>query len=103
MTMAPVKMLAVNDLAAAFDVFHGSHPEVADQLESLASRWLAVHDRVGMKMLWEVLRWETGLAGSGGGQTVFRLNNSLTSRYARLLIQRRPEWQGRILTRELRS
>lgn len=92
----------MSDLDARFDTFHADNPQVADQLETLAAQWLAVHERVGMKMLWEVLRWQTGLASSTGVKP-YRLNNSFTSRYARLLIGRRPGWNGRILTRNLRS
>lgn len=91
----------MTDLDARFDHFHAENPQVADQLETLAAQWLAAHDRVGMKMLWEVLRWQTGLAATGAKP--YRLNNSFTSRYARVLIGRRPAWNGRILTRELRS
>lgn len=92
----------MTDLDSRFEEFHSANPQVADQLETLASQWLSVHERVGMKMLWEVLRWQIGLR-SATGVKPFRLNNSLTSRYARLLIGRRPSWDGRILTRELRS
>lgn len=45
--------------------------------------------RIGVGMLFEVLRWHSQRATTGDP---FRLNNSYRSRYARLLIERRPEW-----------
>jgi hypothetical protein len=83
-----------------FDLFHAANPHVADTLEALAAQWLVRHNRVGMKALYEQARWETGIQTTGD---VWRLNNDFTSRYARLLIDRRPEWATCIQTRELRA
>ena len=73
-----------------------------DHLERLASNWLAQHDAVGMKMLWEVLRWQIGTS-RGRRPAEVRFNNNFTSRYARLLLARHPEWEGRIHIRALRT
>lgn len=83
-----------------FLLFHERNPHVADALEALAAAWLARHNRVGMKALFERLRWESGIATDGDA---YRLNNSYTALYARLLIRRRPEWADRIETRVLRA
>lgn len=83
-----------------FDAFHDANPHVANALEALADQWLANHPRVGMKALFERLRWESGIQTRGD---VWRLNNSFTALYGRLLIQRRPEWADAINTRELRA
>lgn len=84
-----------------FESFHSQNPWVAVALERLAREWLNHgHSRVGAKMLIERLRWEYGVRTRGDA---FRLNNTLTSRYVRLLIQRNPEWADAFETRELRA
>lgn len=84
-------------LPERFAAFHGANPHVADALEALAAQWLARRPRVGVKALVERLRWESGIATEGDA---YRLNNSFTAFYARLLIERRPEWADSIETRE---
>ena len=84
-------------IAERFDAFHAANPHVADALELLARQWLdAGHKRVGIKALIERLRWEYGIRTEGDS---FRLNNTLTSHYARLLIERRPEWADALVIR----
>lgn len=87
-------------IAERFAEFHAANPHVADVLETLAARWLVNHDRVGMKALYEVARWESGVQTQGD---VWRLNNSWTAHYSRLLIERRPEWADAFRLRELRA
>ena len=87
-------------IAERFEAFHAANPHVADALEVLAGQWLARHRKVGVKALIERLRWEAGVQTDA---TDYRLNNTLTSRYARLLIDRHPEWADRIETRALHS
>lgn len=82
--------------AEKFEAFHQANPQVARALENLAAQWLAYHRKVSVKALFERLRWEYGIATRGGAM---RLNNSFTAYYARLLIQRRPEWANAIETR----
>lgn len=88
-------------LADRFELFHAANPHVADALEMLADQWLAAgHRKVGMKALVERLRWESGIRTAG---SAYRLNNSLTAFYARLLIARRPEWADAIETRRAKA
>ena len=88
-------------LAERFAEFHAQNPHVADALERLAEQWLAAGNRkVGMKALVERLRWESGIRTEG---SAYRLNNSWPAFYARLLIQRRPEWADRIETRRAQA
>lgn len=87
-------------LIERFQVFHAANPHVADALESLAAQWLRHHDRVGIKALFERLRWESGIQTAGDA---YRLNNNYTAFYARLLIERRPEWAHCIAVRAQRS
>lgn len=83
-----------------FALFHALNPRVADAVEALASQWLSRHPKVGVKAIFERLRWESGIQTVG---EPWRLNNNFTSRYARLLLARRPEWAGRIEVRSLAS
>ncbi len=87
-------------LQARFEQFHEQNPHVYRVLEQLAYEWLRNHERVGMKMLLEVARWQLGVATN---TTAPRLNNNWPSRYARLLIANHPEWADRIETRVLRA
>jgi hypothetical protein len=84
-----------------FESFHKSNPWVLVALERLAGQWLDNgHTRVGVKMLVERLRWEYGIRTKGDP---FRLNNTLTSRYVRLLIERNPSWAESFELRSLRA
>ncbi|WP_392749445.1 hypothetical protein [Streptomyces sp. LN590] len=56
--------------------------------------------RVGIGMLFELLRWRYGEATQGD---VFRLNNNFRSRYVRLLIERNAQWAPLFETRALRA
>ena len=85
-------------LEERFEAFHAANPHVADALESLAAQWLSRHRKVGVKSLGESLRWASGLQTDGDP---YRINNSYLSRYARLLIERHPEWADSIETRSL--
>ena len=85
-------------LEERFEAFHAANPHVADALESLAAQWLSRHRKVGVKSLGETLRWASGIQTDGDP---YRINNSYLSRYARLLIERHPEWADSIETRSL--
>ena len=90
-----------HDLDVAFAAYHKAHPETYDTLARLARQALAKGcTRGGMKMLFEVARWEQYLATGDDG---YKLNNSFASRYARLLMEREPDLQGFFETRGLRS
>jgi hypothetical protein len=88
-------------IAERFDAWHSANPWVYDALVSLVRDWLAAgHERVGIKQMFEVLRWSYGRSTVGD---TFKCNNDFTSRYARLILMRHPEWAGAIEVRELRA
>lgn len=90
--------LTIDERFAAFDA---ANPWVYAALEKLTADWLYTgHKRVGMKMLTEVLRWQYARQTTGSD---FKLDNSLTSRYARKLVAEHPEWAGAIEMRKLRA
>ena len=87
-------------LPERFAAFHAANPHVADALEALARQWLAARPKVSVKALVERLRWESGITTTGDE---YRINNSYAAFYARELLRRHPEWDGRIPTREQRA
>lgn len=67
-----------------FAVFHELNPHVFDELSRIALDLVGRgHERIGVGMLFEVLRWSAMSTRSTGDE--FKLNNSYRSRYARLL------------------
>ncbi|MEV4741776.1 hypothetical protein [Streptomyces sp. NPDC049555] len=83
-----------------FEAFHELNPWIAEQLEVLTADCLQHGSRrVGIGMLFEVLRWQYGRATAG--REPWRLNNDYRSRYVRLLIERHPEWVDIFETRRL--
>lgn len=91
-----------------FELFHQQNPWVFAALESLASDWLAHgHQRVGVKALAEIVRWQYGRRTTSprhhATNSSFKLNNDFTSRYARLLLERHPEWANAIELRALKA
>ncbi|MBT2366186.1 hypothetical protein J7E88_12920 [Streptomyces sp. ISL-10] len=88
-------------IQAQFEAFHQLNPWVLRALESLTADYLKRSGgRVGIGMLFEVLRWRYATATEGDE---FRLNNNFRSRYVRLLIERHPEWAPAFEVRALRT
>ncbi|MFG2143691.1 hypothetical protein ACGFRG_05760 [Streptomyces sp. NPDC048696] len=84
-----------------FEAFHQLNPWILDKLEVLAADFVDRGGRrVGIGMLFEVLRWQYGMATRG---EPWRLNNDFRSRYVRRLLDRRPEWCSLFETRGLRA
>ncbi len=88
-------------LERAFWVFHRANPEVYARLVALARQWRAQHPgkKVGIGMLFEVLRWEAALETTGR----FKLNNSTRSFYARLIMTEERDLRGVFVTRKLHT
>jgi hypothetical protein len=84
-----------------FEAFHAANPWVLTPYERLTADLVRRgRDRIGIGILTEVLRWEYGRQTTGDD---FRINNNFRSRYARLLLERHPEWVGVFQTRLLRA
>jgi hypothetical protein len=84
-----------------FQQFHEANPWVLEALEALAYE---LHDKghrkIGIKMLYEVVRWQT-MRRTVGDE--FKLNNNYTSHYVRLIIERNPELADSFELRRLRA
>lgn len=87
---------------ARFAEFHAAHPEVYAALVRLAREGKAAgHTKLGIGMLFEVLRWEHMVRPDDSEP--YRLNNVYRSRYARLVMDQEPDLAGIFDTRELIS
>lgn len=84
-----------------FQKFHQENPQVYRQLEKMSWQLLNAGQRkVGIGMLFEVMRWRSMLRTTGDE---YKLNNNYRSRYVRLLIDNNPEFESLFETRQLHS
>jgi hypothetical protein len=98
--LAPERELT---LAEKFAIFHAQHPQVFKELERMTAEMVARgRKRVGMKCLTEVLRYEFYL-NTKDANSPWKLNNSYTSLYARLMVEVHPDWSEVIEIREHRE
>lgn len=86
-----------------FEDFHRHNPWVYHALVALA-RGLQQrgHRRVGIKMLFEVLRWQYAMS-TVDPSSEFKLNNNYHSRYARLILAQEPDLADIFELRELKA
>jgi len=85
----------------AFRTFHAANPHVYQELVKLARRARRRGvARIGIGMLFEVLRWNVALR-TGGDE--FKLNNNYRSYYARLIMLTEPDLVGVFETRQLHA
>lgn len=83
--------------------FHRDNTHVVIALEALARPLIAAgHNKFGIALLWENLRYES-MISTEDRNSYRKLNNDYRSYYARLLIERNPSWESVIEVRELRS
>lgn len=95
--------LPVSVIDARFQEFHKNNPVVYGTLVGLVRKAVdSGKNRIGIKMLWEVLRWELWIK-TNGTELDFKLNNNYTSRYARLIMKNEPELKGIFELRGLRT
>lgn len=83
--------------------FHAQNPNVYAELVRLARLWRDRHGerRLGIGMLWEVMRWN--ISFQTRSSSVWKLNNNYRSRYARLLMEQEPDLADAFETRRLRA
>lgn len=83
-----------------WEAWSAANPWVLDRAERLLQNWFAAgHKRGSLKQVWEVIRYDYGTTTGDA----FKVNNDYTSRAARDLLERHPEWADLIQTRELRA
>jgi hypothetical protein len=78
---------------AAFLKFHAEHPDIYRLLadNARAYRRQTGHEKVGIALLWERLRWVLTVDVQGGDP---KLCNTHRAYYARLLMAREPDLRG---------
>ena len=86
-------------LEEQFAAFHSANPHVYQALRRHALAMVRRgHRRIGIKMLFEVLRWQYAMS-TVDPASEFTLNNNYTSFYARLLMDNEPDLVGVFETR----
>lgn len=86
------------DIDEGFLNFHKANPHIYDKLVDLAlGARNNGHTSMGMKMLFERLRWHFQIDTTT--KEPFKLNNNYTSRYARLIMKNEPRLAGFFSTR----
>lgn len=84
-----------------FEKYHRDNPHVLERLIAMTDQAVAKgHRCIGIKLLFEVLRWETMISTKGDE---YKINNNYAPRYARLIEQVRPDLEGVFRKRELRG
>ncbi len=81
-----------------FAEFHEQNPHVYEMLRRLALDAARHGRRLGIAMLFEVLRWQYAM-GTNDPSSEFKLNNNYRAFYARLLMEKEPELQDYFETR----
>jgi hypothetical protein len=100
-TLERIKM-AHPTIDARFDKYNKQHPEVYKLLVRFAREVLRRGmKRYSMKTLFERIRWHYDIELQT--DEPFKLNNSFTSRYARLISKEHPELGGLFETRRLQA
>lgn len=103
--LPPIKFGSAKGLTLqqAFDDFHRRNPHVYVALVRMARTVKAAgRERVGIGMLFEVLRWDY-LVNTSHSVDDFKLNNNHRSRYARLIMEQERDLADFFETRGLRA
>lgn len=91
-------------IESRFRAFHAANPHVFAELLKLARRARGRGvSHLGIRMLWEVLRWQLTVETYDPAGTPFKLNDHYHSRYVRLLCEQDPELGRLFELRELRA
>lgn len=89
-------------LEQQFELFHRLNPQVYERLHDIALQLRRRgRQKIGMKMLFEVLRWQHAMTTTDPASE-FKLNNNYTAFYARLLMERDQRLAGMFETRAQR-
>jgi hypothetical protein len=93
----------IGEFERKFREFHGENPRVYKELLRLTRQ---AQERgakkIGIRMLWEVMRWNLTIMTYDPASD-FKLNNNYHSRYVRLIIEKNPGLKKMFELRELRT
>jgi len=84
-----------------FDIYMVQNPGLYPMFEKFAFELInAGHKRLGAKMIFERMRWQTMITTKGE----YKLNNNYTAELARFFMERNPRYEGifetRIMTKQ---
>ena len=93
----------MSDIESKFKEFHEDNPKVYRDLVKMCRAYRAKGntEKIGIGMLFEVLRWHRYIKTNSGDK--FKLNNNFRSRYARKIMDENPDLKDIFNTRDLRS
>ena len=82
------------DPQTSFMEFHAKNPDVYKALVRMAREYSALHphQKIGIKTLWENLRWHYLINVHRTDQ--FKLNNNHAAYYSRLIMSANPDLEG---------
>tara|TARA_R110000823_G_scaffold99112_1_gene213993 strand:- start:147 stop:494 length:348 start_codon:yes stop_codon:yes gene_type:complete len=99
----PEPEASAGSIQEAFERFHELNPSVYRNLLSMAHEMKRRgRKQIGMKMLFELLRWNYYL-NTDDPNSKFRLCNNYTSRYSRLISEQEPDLEDVFSFRKLIS
>lgn len=88
-------------LQQKFEQYHKDNPHVLPALIRLTDQAVAKgHRRLGIKLLFEILRWESMISTKGDE---YKINNNYAPYYVRLIEDLRPDLVGVFAKRQLRA
>lgn len=89
-------------IRARFLRFHDENPQVYRELVAMARELKSAgHDRFGLRMLWETLRWRRMLSTTD--PTDYKLNDHYIAHYARRMMDHEDDLAGTFETRQIRT
>jgi hypothetical protein len=88
-----------DSIQSQFDRFHEQNPHVLQEFVKLARRMKHMGFRhYGMHALMQITRWHIQIKTN---DPHFKINNNYSSRYARLIVEQYPEFEGFFQMRSL--
>lgn len=97
----PVEEDVTSPIQRSFLEYHKKNPDVYEALVSMTRMWKAAgKKKVGIGMLFEVLRWNIGINQNSKD---LKISNNHRSRYVRLIQEQEEDIAGMFVTRELTS
>lgn len=98
--VTPVQYREAETAEDRFRRFHAQNPHVYELLRKMALALKRNNQQMGMKGLFEVLRWNYMFTTNDPD---FKLNNNYTPFYSRLLMEQEPALKGFFETRQRRT
>lgn len=86
-----------------FEEFHQANPHVYDELVRLIRIAKSKGQRCGIRMVWEVVRWNQMMTTDDPNGVGRKMNDHYHSRYVRLIVAQEPDLSDFFELRELKA